>query len=394
MHIRRKLNILFLNHNIENYGTYFRCANLAKALALRGHRVTLICSTRENFSLKIKKRLQKNLITILLPRVRISHYHTGHTLRALLNSFYLLKKNFDILHSFVFPVHPISFPTIIAKVFKRDIKIYLDADDLWKGGWATYYKQPFKYVLERSEELLPQFSSGITVVSELMKKRFRAVGVPDNKIYYIPNCPTFKREEIGKAQARARIGTSKDRLLICMGHTYTEGLFIMLDAFITTLQKIPNLKLIFLGKMVLSKPFYKKMNIYLNKYPSNIILVGEKDIDEVKEYIAASDALLLPMDNNPIEEARFPIRFADYLNSGRPIVSNAVGEVKRIIERYQCGFLAEPTNRDDFADKIAEALTNEEFAALICQRAMEVVDKFLNWDKVSKILENIYYDSV
>lgn len=389
-----KLNILFLNHNTENYGTYFRCVNLAKALAQRGHRITLICSTKEDFSLKIRRRRQDNLTTILLPRIKVSHYHTGHTLRALLNSVYVIKEKFDILHSFVFPVHPISIPTIAARIFKRNSKIFLDGDDLWKGGWANYYGQPFRYLLERTEDILPRIASGITVVSELMKKRFIEAGIPESKIYYIPNCPTFVREQIDKYQARERIGVgANDKLLISMGHTYTECLFIMLDAFAAAADKMPALKLIFLGEMALSESFKERMKDYLNKYPNRIILAGEKNIEGVKQYIAASDLLLLPMDNNPIEEARFPIRLGDYLTSGRPIVSNAVGEVRRIIEKYQCGYLAEPTSSNDFSDKIITALTDGN-AYIMGQNAMNLVDNFLNWETVAKDLETAYYNSI
>jgi len=389
--MERKLDILFLNHNIEKYGTYFRCVNLAKTLASRGHRITLICSSREDFILRIEKRVQGNLTTILLPRIKLAQYHTGHTLRALLNSFYVLKGHFDILHSFVFPVHPISIPTIVARTFKRRATILLDGDDLWKGGWANYYGQPFRYLLEKTEDILPKMCSGITVVSELMRERFKRAGIPEDKIYYVPNCPTFEREVIGRDEARGRIGLDiHDKVLISMGHTYTECLFILLDAFAAALQKVPNLKLIFLGKMALSDEFQKRMDVYIARYPDNIILAGEKDIPEVKQYIAASDALLLPMDNNPIEEARFPIRLGDYLTSGRPIISNAVGEVKRILKTYRCGYLAGPTDVNGFSERIIEALSDKA-ADEVGKRAMKIVDEFLNWGKAAEDLEAIYY---
>ena len=62
------MNILFLNHNPERYGTYFRCYHLGRHLADRGHNVTLVCASREA-TLRTTERKEGGLRIRFLPRV-------------------------------------------------------------------------------------------------------------------------------------------------------------------------------------------------------------------------------------------------------------------------------------------------------------------------------------
>ena len=175
-----------------------------------------------------------------------------------------------------------------------------------------------------------------------------------------------------------------------MGHTYTESLFALLDAYAAARETLPGLKLLFLGKMHISDDFKARMKLYEERFAPDIVKIGEKPPTDVPRYLAASDALLLPMDDDPIEKARFPIRFGDYLASGVPVVSNAVGEIKRIMESRDCGYTAPVGNAAAFGRAIVTALTDEAGRQRKRENARRLIAEELNWPAVAARLEAVY----
>jgi glycosyltransferase involved in cell wall biosynthesis len=384
------MKILFLNHNPEGYGTYFRCYHLARHLAARGHEITLLCASREP-TLSIRDRKDGNLTIRILPRVNLATYHTGHTLRMFLNARECLTRKMDILHAFAFPLHPISLPTLLTSLARPKVKIVLDHDDMWKGGFTLHHPAPVRAVYDFTEDKLPAHADMATAASAILMQKFRDAGLPEEKIHYIPNCPTVSAAMPDKLEARAALGLPPDaNMVLSMGHTYTESLFALLDAYATAHQSIPDLKLYFLGKLHISDAFKARMAAYEERFAPDIVKVGEKPSSEVPTYLAAADALLLPMDDDPIEKARFPIRFGDYLASGVPVVSNAVGEIKRIMETRDCGYTAPVDDPAAFGQAIVTALTDTADRQRKLDNAHRLIAEELNWPAVAARLEAIY----
>jgi len=384
------MDILFLNHNVENYGTYFRCHHLAKGLTRRGHKVTLLCANRED-TLSVTKRVDGGLTTVLLPKYKLRGFHTLHTLRMFYNMAYALFSRYDVLHTFAFPLHPMAVPTLAANYLRPGLKLVLDHDDLWKGGFANQHPGPYQRLVGWFNDNLPSMAKQCTAASAVLMDSFRAAGVGAERIHYIPNCPTMVRSPLGKTEAREVAGLPGDaHLALSMGHTYTESLFIMLDAYERARSLVPGLKLAFLGKMHIPDSFEERLRPYMERAGGDIIRLGERPPSDVPAYLAAADALLLPMDDDPIEKARFPIRFGDYLSSGVPIVSNAVGEIERFLTEHDCGYVSPVSDAAAFGDRIAEAMTDQSRRGVIQENARRLIETTLNWDAVAAKLEAIY----
>jgi glycosyltransferase involved in cell wall biosynthesis len=384
------MNILFLNHNPERYGTYFRCYHLARHLAERGHDITLLCASRTP-TLRTDERREGNLRIRILPRVNLATYHTGHTLRMVMNAWDCLTRDMDILHAFAFPLHPISFPTLLTGILRPKVKIVLDHDDMWKGGFTLHHPAPVRALYDFTEDRLPVLADRATAASEILMRKFRDAGLPEDKIHYIPNCPTIAAAMPEKNEARAALGLAPDdKVVLSMGHTYTESLFALLDAYAEARQSLPGLKLLFLGKLHISEAFQTRMRAYEDRFAPDIVKIGEKPPADVPRYLAAADALLLPMDDDPIEKARFPIRFGDYLASGVPVVSNAVGEIKRIMETHDCGYTAPVADPKAFGRAVVTALTDVAGRQRKRENAARLIAEELNWPTVAARLEAVY----
>jgi len=388
------VKVLFLNHNTVGYGTYYRCFFLGKHLSQHGIEVTMLTSSNKNYNMHIKRiRINNRMTIVTLPYFKVSQYCTGHLLRAVINSIYtVLSPDFDIIHSFVFPVPSIAMPTVLAR-FLGDKPIIIDGDDLWRGGWAEYHNPFTKMFLEKAEDMIPHMVDRITVVSEVMKNRFLGLGISNERIRKIPNGSNVDQiRPMNMHYARRKLGFGDDeRILSAIGHTYTNSLFILLDAFKKVARELPDIKLLMVGQMALSREAWNEVSRrYGELLGKQLLLIGEQPYERVLYYMAVADALLLPMDDNPLERARFPMRFGDYLASGRPIISNAVGEVKSILEDNVCGLTSEPDSAERLAENILIALRDRELTEEYGRRARKVAEEKLAWSKVAGDLLSFY----
>lgn len=378
------MKVLFLNHNYENFGTYWRCYYLAKYLSLKGISVDLVCASRKKFDLGIRiHRGNGNFRVITLPRFRFHEYHTGHNLRGLINSELVMIKDYDILHVFAVSQPATAFPTVIAGMFKSQ-PIIVDWDDLWGGGFGLYHPNLVHRLLYLNERYIPRFAKKITVVSDFLMKRAIDYGYNGGKIEKIPNAANVDEiKPMDKNYAKKYLNIPiDDKIILSIGHTYMGNIDIFMDVVNETIKKSSKVKFYLIGNIGSASKGIKKCK--------NLVVTGEQPFSEIPYYLASADILILIMGQSDIEKARWPIRFGDYLSSGRPIVSNAVGEVKRILEDEDCGAVVKPDNIAEFSNTILNLMDDNKKQEELGQKARRIAEEKYSWGQVTEKLINLY----
>jgi len=72
-----------------------------------------------------------------------------------------------------------------------------------------------------------------------------------------------------------------------------------------------------------------------------------------------------------------------------PVVASRVGGLPEIIEEGENGFLVEPKNPDQIADRVLRLLDNDELRGRILRNSREKA-KGYSWERVVDKLEEIY----
>ncbi len=380
------MKILFLNHNYENFGTFYRCYFFGKYLARRGHRVDLVCASRKNFDLRIKSRIvEPNFRIVTLPRIKLHEYHTGHSLRAVINSVIVMIKDYDILHSFAVAQPATALPTIAARYF-RNKPIVVDWDDAWGWGLADEHSFLIGRAISYLEREVPKLADAVTVASGFLKDASEKRGYKN--VAKIPNGANVDDiKPLVKESARVFLNIQQDfKMLLSIGHTYTKSINLMLDAFTMALQRIPDLKLYIVGNFGRQSEDIKKK---FSTIKNNIVFTGEQPFDKVKFYLAVADGLILPMEDSVFEKARFPIRLGDYMAAGRPIISNAVGEVRNVLLKG-CGILCSPDDVNGFSDIMVRIIEDKCLQREISDKARVMAETEYGWDILAQKLESVY----
>lgn len=375
------MKILFLNHNQEGLGTYFRCLFFGKYLSRFGHQVTMICASGRRFDLLVRrKKINKDFNLITLPRVCYHSYFTGQLIfRLPLTCLLVLVLKYDLLYAFTVAQPQIAIPALLGKFLRRK-RLIIDWDDLWGGGFAKVHGGLVELVLTFFERRTLGFADKITYVSELIGeeiKKLRLLG----RAKKIPNgANTEEIKPVDRQKAKEKLGLDRnEKYIISAGNIYTESLGLLIRAFNLASQKVKNLTLLLVGSAQIPPDLFRILG-------KKVLVTGAKSYLEIPYWLGASDILALPMEENPIEKARFPIRFGDYLCIERPIVSNAVGDVRYYLEKYKCGLVSE-SNEKDLAAAIIKLFNDPKLGEELAKRARNLAENELSWQKIVKDLE-------
>lgn len=341
------MRIIFLNHNQQYFGTYWRCYYLALNLSESGHQLIHICASPRPFDLLIRKiKINENYQIITLPRIKYHKYFTGQLVRLFITIPLLFLFRYEVLCAFTVAQPQIAIPAIISK-YVLNKKLIIDWDDLWGGGFALEHADLVTKVLSFFEIYTLKYADTITFVSDFLGDKLRKLGYHRN-IHKIPNGINTDLKFTDRTTAAGELRLTPNNLyLVSVGNTYfSDGLRFLFSGFKTVLsRKIPAI-LIMVGYTDIDRT----VSDLTDKIRPHLIITGPVSADQVQKYISLADILVLPMGNNDIERARYPIRLGEYLYSRKPVISNAVGEVKTVLSDYPQGIIV--SNSSEFADKI------------------------------------------
>lgn len=392
------MKILFINHNVEGKGTYWRCFWLAKSLVKLNHDVTILCLQKKR-TIKISKNFIEGIKIYHLPRFADQGIAElpGHLLRGVLIMVHSLFGKFDVIHSFNVASPTCGLPVFPLWFFKKirliKTRLIVDWDDLWGKEGLTHLNNQGMFAENLAEFLetkIPPLVDKVTVVSEELKKRAVKAGVKVTKIFKIIN--GANAELIGKysqRQARKDLGIDEKEKIICFPGVLTINLPLVLSSFKKNLQKNSKLKLYLLN--FLSKDDEKL--ILDSGIEKNILVVGFKPYDIYLKYVAAANVVLLPRSGHILDRCEFPARLGDFMALGKPIVTNKSGDVWKILEDNKAGLVANLSDENDFVSKINTLLEDTALVKKFSQKAMELAKTKYSWDFLAKrLIKEVYAD--
>jgi glycosyltransferase involved in cell wall biosynthesis len=375
------------NHSPARHGTFLRCFHLGKHLVERGHEVTLV-------ALNPVKTCSSLLRTSYVDGVQIidtlsfkkDHDYLGIAIGATINPFIELSTRPDVVHGFAVTSGCTATPVMFAKFFKKfglfKGKVLADIDDWWARPLSAFW---FLFTFFEKESF--KRSDAVTVPSNGLRQRAVAFGARSDMVYCIPNGSNVEFiKPMNKSQARERLQLDNINNYYLLYIGPTEGTFLFVKALKYLFQMRKDVKAIFVGNL----PDKDKYVIKNSGFQENIIMTGWQPYEKIPLYCGASDVLVFPMGEGIGEETRSPITFADYMASGRPIVSNAVGEVKKILKVTKCGITTSPTDPEDLAKKINILLDDSKLCSFLGNKARRIAENNFSWQVLAKNLEEIY----
>ena len=128
----------------------------------------------------------------------------------------------------------------------------------------------------------------------------------------------------------------------------------------------------------------------------NVIFYGRKPIEEMPEFYAKADAMLITLAADPVLSLTLPGKVQSYMAVGKPIIGAIDGETKTVIEEAQCGFCGKAEDVYELAENIRKFIGNNTDRFLMGKNAREFyVNNFqelMFMDKLEKYLNESFND--
>ncbi|WP_353932008.1 glycosyltransferase [Okeanomitos corallinicola TIOX110] len=158
----------------------------------------------------------------------------------------------------------------------------------------------------------------------------------------------------------------------------------LLDAYPLIAAQIPDVHLVIVG----SGPLDQEIQRRAQKFPHGVTIWGESHGTELLGWFARADVFI-----NPSVTENFCTTNNEALASGTPVVAVIAPSTAEQVMVGDNGFLAEPNNPQDFADKIITILANPELKAKLSQQARPSILEF-DWSVCSQKFEDRLYQLV
>ena len=359
---------------------------IAQALVARGHRVVILVPPYDNLS-DAGRRLERDGVAIHnLPIRRVTALTpllAGQRMAALARA-----HRPDVVHVF----KPVGYAAVAGMLFRLTSRapVVTDTDD-WEGtgGWNSINPYPWhwKRFFDFQEHWLPRHSGAVTVASRTLQTQMWGMGLPPDRVFYVPNGPgrAFTERHAAldasdRARVRDALGIGTAPMALYVGHiSLGDDLDLALEAFTQVRRQLPEARLVIVGTGDgLSRLQARAAEAQLG---DAVIFTGWIDHADVPAYLAAADAAVYPYRDSLVNRAKCSIKVLEYMTTGKAIVTHRVGQNAEYLENGRSAILAEPGNVDEFAEGLLAVLTDRALAARLGREAALRIQRRFTWER-------------
>ncbi len=374
----------------------------ARALLEAGHEITIVCDNRHGREPESRWEGCTVLRVPPLPRllgrfnalVRVATFRDWHWY-SFVNRV-IRSRSVDVLH-----VHDLPMMGTALHLGRRNRKpVVSDLHENYPAYLAGYpslrrawYNKllPFLWSPSRWEEYELRSALAaehvLVVVSEA-KARLVQKGVPAEKITIVENT-TDVRNFLSFALDEEVLARYKDDFVILYigGFGEHRGLDTAIEAMPPILRKIPNARLVLVGRGIFKERLEELVATY--SLEKHVTFVEWQPFEKVSSYIAASSVCLVPHRSDPQTEATSPHKLFQYMVMGKPVVVSSCKPLRRVIDSTGAGLVFDAGDSVDLAEAIIR-LADKDARDRLGEAGKRAVLEEYNWQKTSADLLRVY----
>ena len=285
-----------------------------------------------------------------------------------------------------------------AALRRRTPALVVDADD-WEGheGWNKYedaYPGWQKEVFDRQERWGLQHADAVTVASRSLRDRTVALGLPADRVVYLPNglSPTDYpdwRQASGRA-VRARLGLGQ-RPTILLYTRFFEFLPERPARVLAAVQaRLPDAALLVVGAGKYGQEQRLREEARRLGLDDSVHFAGWLDRVSLPDALRAADVALVPADDTVANRAKCSMKLAELLWLGLPVVAERVGEHGSYIDYPTTGLLVPPGDDQALAAAVVTLLSDPVRAAGLGAAGHRRVARQFAWEQLAPRVEAAY----
>lgn len=236
----------------------------------------------------------------------------------------------------------------------------------------------------------PQFLRAWELCDAIIRVRsrdthlFESVGIPSGKIYCIPNgYDNAKFTLLSEQACRERLNLPLEKKIVLnVGNLYdsVKGHKYLIEAMEEVIKHREDVLCIIVGEGKLRTSLQRQIeSLRLQEY---VKLIGGRSHDEIPLWMNACDLFVLPS----LREG-LPVVNIEAMSCGKPVVATCNGGSEEVVTSEELGYLVEPGNSRELAERMLVALDKEWES----DRIRKCAERF-TWEDISREIVKVYED--
>lgn len=365
-----------------------RAFQLARPLVQRGHQVTMIMPPWQTPA-EAGRVWQEDGVTIRY--VSLQGGVPGIT-RRLVRA--VLATRPGVVHCF----KPKAYSGLVGwwlwQFRRHRLRLVVDSDD-WEGwgGWNELapYSPVQKHFFAWQERWGMGHCHTLTVASRALQSLAWAQGVPPAQVLYLPNGPGIDPDAGGGAAQRAALGLATRPVLLLYSRLFEFDIGRLIAILQQVHAALPDLAILAVGAgLYAADAAQLRQQLAAAGLLDCFVDVGWLPEAELPATLAAGDVGLYLMEDTLLNRTKCPVKLADMLAVGVPVVAEAVGQVPEYVQPGQTGLLCPSGDVAGLAAGLVHLLSDEALRRRLGAGARAHVAANFAWARLAERLDAAY----
>ncbi len=260
--------------------------------------------------------------------------------------------------------------------------LFVDTDD-WegKGGMNELhsYSTVEKHLFAFQEQWLSRHAAGMTVASRELERLTLELGVPQEKILYLPNCVEDVPPGDG-VRIRLKLGIGAGIPVLLLYTRFFEFSQVRLHTVLSRIfKRVPNVRFMIVGKGRHGEEELLLTAARTTGFAESLLMVGWVEPNETRDYLAAADVAIYPLDDTLVNRAKCPVKLTEIIRAGVPVVVDRVGQAIEYVKNGVTGFLCDPENLESMVENTVDVLLDKTKGKLVGEEGQRSLLAHFNW---------------
>jgi glycosyltransferase involved in cell wall biosynthesis len=282
---------------------------------------------------------------------------------------------------------------ILRRLGMRLPPLFVDVDD-WEGTGGMNRQLPYsraeRMVFSLQEEWLQRQANGITAASRTLEDRALRMGVPRDKVLYLPNCLEDAPSGNG-GRVREGLGIPADAPVLLLYTRFFEFEQERLHQLLAEIHRqLPTVRFLVVGKGRKGEETELAGAAEALGFAPALHMSGWVEPGAIPDYLAAGDVAIYPFADTLVNRAKCPAKLTEILRAGIPVVADNVGQITEYLDGGRCGVLCDPGNRREMADSAVRLLSDPEKRRSLGEAGRRHLMENFRWSDFSVKLAEFY----
>jgi glycosyltransferase involved in cell wall biosynthesis len=313
---------------------------------------------------------------------------TRHLLRA------ALAGQPDLVHCF----KPKAYSGLAAwwlwQTRRHRLPLVVDTDD-WEGwgGWNEIapYSPLQKRFFHWQEQWGLRHCHAVTVASRALQTLVWGMGVAPERVAYIPNGPGIEATiDVDRAAVRRKLGLHDRPVLLLYSRLFEFDTARLVEILVGVKTAVSHLIILSVGTGLYAEAAAQfRQQLAQAGLSEAIVDVGWVETAALPPILASADVGLYLMEDTLLNRTKCPVKLADMVSLGLPVVAEAVGQVGEYLVNGRTGYLHPSGDNEAISRSLVRLLQQPNTRQQFSQAARAHAEMFA-WPRLARQLEAVY----